>query len=145
MFCESMFGATEMSYDIKEDDILEFKVDKTSNICIDIIKISGQEKITNHKSIEFRLVKIIENNKEKSVISDEININKIYKKLEPGNYKLSFKLYDEFKFKCKIKYYKEEIIIKKEGALEITNFSNVKKINDDLKFIYNLLNFSRNR
>ena len=100
-----MFRATEMLYGIK--GYFRIKIDKTSNICIDIIKISGQEKTTNHKSIEFRLVKIIENNKEQSVISDEINVNKIYKKLEPGNYKLSFILYDEFILKSKLNIIKK--------------------------------------
>ena len=148
-FSESMFGATELIFFIKENDPIEIEVNKASKICIDIC--STQTKLNPHDMdnyINFELNEISDEKDLKKVeLTDKTYINKIYEELNKGKYKLKFKINsknNKDSFRCRIKYYKEDINIKEKENMEaITNFSKVRQFNTLSKKVFDL--FSRNQ
>ena len=89
-FSESMFGANELLFFIKENDPIYIEVKKESNICIDICSIKTEIEIDEiNKYIKFEFKDISdENNIKKVEFIDKIYINKIYEKLSEGKYQL---------------------------------------------------------
>lgn len=123
-FSESMFGANELLFFIKENDPIYIEVKKESNICIDICSIKTEIEIDEiNKYIKFEFKDISdENNIKKVEFIDKIYINKIYEKLSEGKYQLSFiilKDNNKDTFRCRIRYYKEDIIIKEKESMEV--------------------------
>ena len=144
-FSESMFGSNELLFIIKDNSTIEIQVNKKSTICIDICLTNDQEielyKI--NKLIQYQLQDITNENEIKIVeFEDKVFINKIYEELNKGKYELSFKIINQkYKdsFRCRIKYYEDDIEIKKnENMEETTNFSKVRQLNIILKYVYEM-------
>ena len=147
-FSESMFGAKNILIEItdkkfepneieKEEktEIIGIKVKNPSKICITIC-FKDDTKIELDKIsyyFGFNLLKI-ENNKTKEVkLSDDKFINKIFEKLDSGNYQLSFK-YNKIlarnTFYYQIKYYDDSIEIKAKNIKFYEDyFPKIRQIN----------------
>ena len=93
--------------------------------------------------IQYQLQDITNENEIKIVeFDDKAFINKIYEELNKGKYELSFNIINQkYKdsFRCRIKYYEDDIEIKKnENMEETTNFSKVRQLNIILKYVYEM-------
>ena len=144
-FSESMFGANELLFIIKDNSPIEIQVNKKSTICIDICLTNDQEKKINdiNKLIQYQLQDITNENEIKNVeFDDKAFINKIYEELNKGKYELSFNIIDKkYKdsFRCRIKFYEDDIEIKNnENMEETTNFSKVKQLNTICNNVFNM-------
>ena len=140
-FSESMFGATELLFIIKDNIPIDIKTNKKSKICIDICSTKDDiPPYLIYKYIKFNHKKEEENFE----LSEKIFKNKIYEELSEGNYQLSFEIVNqEYKdsLRCRIKYYQEDIeITEKEEMESIINFSKVNQYNEVCKYIINLIN-----
>ena len=143
-FSESMFGANEFLFFIKENDPILIEVKKESNICIDICSTKTEIEISEmNKYIQFEFK---DNSDEKNIkkveFSDKIYTNKIYEKLNEGKYQLSFTILSKINkdtFRCRIRYYKEDIIITGKECMEVkSNFSKVRQYNYLSKNVFDL-------
>jgi hypothetical protein len=91
-FSESMFGATELLFFIKENESIDINVKKKSKICIDIYStIKNIIPFNIHNIVKFNLFEIYDENKTKKVeLYDDKFTHKIYEELNEGKYQLSF-------------------------------------------------------
>ena len=148
-FSESMFGAAELLFFVEENSPIEIQVNNKSVICIDICSTNETEiKIYYmNEYIQYELKDITNENDIKIVEFDDKFINKIYGELNKGKYNLSFKIIAQnYKdsFRCRIRYYEEDITIKKKENMElITNFSKVNQYNTTAKKLYKLISNSQ--